>query len=270
MTWPNFFILGAAKAGTTSLYHYLSQHPQVGMSRTKETNYFALCNDPLDFRGPGDRDYINRHAVTSAEAYRDQFAHCSGKVAVGEASPLYLYHPDVPDRLREFAPDARLVAILRDPVARAYSAFLHVVRDGREPLDDFGAALDRESERIADNWEHLWHFRAMGLYHEQLRRYYQRFPREQIRVYLYEDLKADPHGVLADIFEFLGVDACPSADPSILHNDARMPAERRPPLDPRVRDQLTDSFREDIAKLETLIGRDLSAWLRCPALIAEG
>src|SRR3954451_24911674 len=206
MILPNFIILGAAKAGTTALYHYLKQHPQVGMSRIKETNYFALAGDPLDFRGPGDRDYIGRFSVTTADGYRRQFLGCEGAVAIGEASPLYLYSPKVPPRLKEAVPDAKLIAILRNPVDRAYSAFLHLVRDGRETVLDFGEALRLEESRIRDHWEHIWHYKNIGLYYQQLQRYFDLFDRGQIRVYLYYDFRTDPVGMLRDLFRFVGVD----------------------------------------------------------------
>ena len=147
MTIPNFIVLGAAKAGTTALYHYLGQHPEVCMSRTKETNFLALKDDPLDFRGPGDRDYITRFSVTTLDGYRDQFRGCGAKPAIGEASPLYLYSPKAPGLIGEVVPDAKLIVILRNPIDRAYSAFLHLVRDGRETVLDFGEALRLEDER---------------------------------------------------------------------------------------------------------------------------
>src|SRR3954454_23553703 len=206
MTFPTFLILGAAKAGTTALYHYLKQHPEVCMSEIKETNFFALMGRPLDFRGPGDQEHINRFSVTTWGAYHSRFPDLTDAKAVGEASPLYLYSPEAPGRIARWLPRAKLVVILRDPVDRAYSAFLHLVRDGREAVRDFGEALRREKSRVADHWEHIWHYRAMGLYHEQLKRYADRFDRAQMRIYLHEDLEADPRGVLQDLFRFLGVD----------------------------------------------------------------
>ncbi|HEX8199102.1 MAG TPA: sulfotransferase [Isosphaeraceae bacterium] len=265
MTMPNFLILGAAKAGTTALYHHLRQHPQIGMSRIKETNYFALMGEPVDFRGPGDREFIGRFSVTTLDDYRDQFRHCAATPAVGEASPLYLYSPKAAHGIRHFVPDAKLIVILRDPVDRAYSAFLHLVRDGREPVIDFGEALRREEERIADRWEHIWHYRRMGFYHEQLSRYFVAFDRAQIRIYLYDEFHADPLGVLRDVFRFLGVDEGFAPDTSVRHNAASVPRERRPPLLPEVRRELQDGFRDDILKLQGLLGRDLSAWLGTPS-----
>lgn len=259
--WPNFFVLGAAKAGTTALYDYLRQHPQVYMSPAKETNYFALCGRRADFRGPGDDQWFNRWAITSLDAYRDQFRAVTTETAVGEASPLYLYDPAVPARLHEARPDAKLVAVLRTPVERAYSAFLHVVRDGREPLAEFAHALDAEPARIAAGWEHLWHFGAMGYYGAQLERYYELFGAAGIRVFLYEDLAADPAGVVRECFRFLGVDDGFVADTRDRPNaTSSLPAERRPPLRPEVRARLAAGYADDLTRLERLIGRDLSAW----------
>jgi hypothetical protein len=261
MTLPNFIILGAAKAGTTALYHYLRQHPQVCMSRTKETNFLALRDDPLDFRGPGDRDYIARFSVTTLDGYRDQFRGCEARSAIGEASPLYLYSPKAPRLIGEVVPDAKLIAILRDPIGRAYSAFLHLVRDGRESVLDFGEALRLEDGRIRDGWEHIWHYRRMGYYHAQLSRYYQLFDPNNIKICLYHDFKTDPVGVLRDLFRFLKVDESFIPDISTRHNDAGLTPERRPPLLPRVRLELQAEFREDILKLERLLDRDLSRWI---------
>jgi hypothetical protein len=265
MTMPNFLILGAAKAGTTALYHYIKQHPQICMSRTKETNFFALMDEPLDFRGPGDQEYIGRFSVTTLNGYQEQFRNASSAPAIGEASPLYLYSPKAPGCIRRFVPDAKLIAILRNPIDRAYSAFLHLVRDGREPVTDFGEALRREEERIGDRWEHIWHYTRMGLYHEQLTRYFQAFDRSQIKVYLYYDFRTDPIGVLRDVFRFLGVDEGFVPDTSARHNVTSLPLDRRPPLPPEVRMELHEVFRDDTLKLQHLIGRDLSRWLSNPS-----
>ena len=122
MLVPNFLVIGAAKAGTTALYDYLRQHPQVFMTPVKETNYFASEERPRDYGGPGDAKW-NEHSITARDAYCDQFRDLTTETAVGEASPLYLYGPTVPERLRRQVPDARLVAVLRHPPDCAYSAF---------------------------------------------------------------------------------------------------------------------------------------------------
>jgi Sulfotransferase family len=299
MTMPNFLIIGTAKSGTTALYNYLKQHPQVYMSSVKEPKFFAYEGEKLDFRGPGDR-VANSSVVTDIEAYRALFAKASGETAVGEASPLYLYIPKARERIRHHVPEAKLIAILRNPAERAYSHFSQMVRDGREPLDDFSQALRAEEERIRDNWAFGWHYKRMGFYHAQLERYFDAFGREQIKVYLYEDLKTDPVGVLGETFRFLGVDDAFVPDISLKHNVSGIPKSQAlhafirqshpiksvfkpfvpeglrlrlktslrnrnlrqpPPLSPEARKELAEAYREDILKLQGLIRRDLSTWL---------
>ena len=260
MNLPNFIILGAAKAGTTALFHYLKQHPEIGMSRIKETNYLALKNDPLDFRGPGDADYIKRFTITTESGYHDQFADCSGKRAIGEASPLYLYNPQAPAEIKALVPDARLVVILRNPIDRAYSAFLHLVRDRRETTHDFLEALHLEPSRIADHWEHIWHYVAMGRYADQIERYQALFPRDQIKIYIYRDFRLAPLSIMQDLFRFLEVDPTFIPDCSTRHN-AALPPEERPPLISEARRFIANALSDDIHRLESLIDRDLSHWL---------
>jgi hypothetical protein len=299
MTMPNFLIIGTAKSGTTSLYNYLKQHPQVYVSPVKEPKFFAYEGEKLDFRGPGDR-LANSSVVTDIEAYRALFAKVSGETAVGEASPLYLYIPKAPERIRHHVPEAKLIAILRNPAERAYSHFSQMVRDGREPLGDFSQALEVEGERISDNWAFGWHYKRMGFYHAQLERYFDMFGPDQLKVYLYEDLKADPVGVLGETFRFLGVDDAYVPDMSLKHNVSGIPKSQAlhafirqshpiksvfkpfvpeqlrlrlktnlrnrnlrqpPPLSAEARKELAEAYREDILKLQGLIRQDLSKWL---------
>ncbi|TCJ15543.1 sulfotransferase [Rubrobacter taiwanensis] len=297
MTLPNFLIIGAQKAGTTSLYYYLRQHPQVYMSPEKETHFFTYLGERPVHGGPG------RPAtaiITDAEEYGRLFSGVAGEKAVGEASPSYLYSERAPERIKRYLPEARLIAILRQPAERAYSNFLHCLGSGREPLEDFAAALEAEDRRVAGGWGPLWHYRRKGYYHEQLSRYYALFDPAQIRVYLYEDLREDAGEVLRDIFEFLEVDESFEADTSERYNVSGVPRSRTvgalisglggvipvarpilqkalpygvrqrlkarifatpPRLDPEVRRELTENYREDILRLEELIGRDLSGWL---------
>jgi hypothetical protein len=301
MTLPNFFVIGAAKSGTTSLYSYLGQHPEVYISPIKEPHFFfALEGEQPDFRGPGDRELLSR-AVTGIEEYRALFAGVTDEKAVGEASPGYLYSPEAAGRIRRRVPKARLIAILRHPADRAYSAYLHLVRDGLEPLG-FSEALEEEEARVRDGWSPTWQYRRMGFYHGQLERYYDLFGRQQVGVYLYEELSEDPVGLVQDIFRFLGVDDAFVPDvshrrnvsstirksnalvsvvtkPNPLKTVARavLPAKLRkrisanllhrnlgkaPPMPEEVRKKLVEVYREDVKKLGGLIGRDLSGWLK--------
>jgi hypothetical protein len=223
MTLPNFLIIGAAKCGTTALYNQLNQHPQIYMSPVKEPRFFALEGEKPDFRGPADRWGINRCPFTDIEAYRALFRDASGEKIIGEASTLYLYSQKAPERISHHVPDAKLVAVLRNPVERAYSAFMFMVRDGREPLSDFVRALREEEARIAGNWGPEYHYKRRGFYHSQLKRYFDRFDRGRIQVYLYEDFKSDPAGVARSIFRFLDVDDDFTPNVSAKHNVSGIP-----------------------------------------------
>ncbi len=264
MKMPNFLIIGAAKAGTTSLYHYIKQHPQIYMSPIKETNFFALVDEPLDFCGPGDHDYINRFSVRTIERYWEQFEGCTDELAVGEASPLYLYHAQAARRIWKQLPHVKLIVILRHPVDRAYSAFLHLIRDGREEHVDFGQALQNEDTRIRSRWEHIWHYKQMGYYYKQLKRYYDIFGHSQIRVYFYEDLKVNSLELIQDIFRFLGVDDTFVPDLSIRYNQARAVLAHTdiPPLRTEMRIEMIETYREDVLRLQDLVQVDLSNWLQ--------
>jgi hypothetical protein len=294
---PNFLVIGAAKCGTTALYEYLGQHPDVFLSPNKEPQFFAFEGEKLCFQGPGVT--INETAVTSLEAYRKLFAGARAERAVGEASALYLYVPKAPERIRRHVPEARLLAILRDPIDRAYSSFMHLRREGREPLPDFRAALEAEPERIAANWGFLWRYLDMGRYHAQLQRFTERFPRERLRVLLYDDFRDAPDAALRSVFGFLEVDDSFRPDTSLRHNVSGIPKSRRlyellsgrgilggalaavvpasllarvrargmgrllrqEPLAAELRAELVARVREDVLRLQDLIGRDLSHWL---------
>ncbi len=264
MVLPNFLIIGAAKAGTTSLYEYLKQHPQIWMSPVKETNFFALEDETLNFRGPGDRDYINKFSITKIEDYLNLFQEVSNQVAIGEVSPLYLYSPKAPRRIQHYIPETKLIAILRNPVERAYSSFLHLIRDGREPIENFALALQEEEFRMRSDWEHIWHYKQLGFYYVQLERYFTTFSKQQIRVYLFEDLINNPGLMLKDIFKFLGVNEEFMPDISVKHNVSSISEDKAPTellLKLELRRQLVEVYQEDICKLQQLLQRDLSKWL---------
>lgn len=295
MTMPNFLVIGAEKAGTTALYHYLAQHPQVYMSPVKEAHFFTFEGERGGGIGPGHRPAEH---VTSVDAYRELFEAASDEKAIGEASTSYIYYPNVASKIRTYVPHVKLIAVLRDPADRAYSNFLHCRWLGREPLDDFASALRAEDERVQEGWGALWHYRRKGLYHEQLARYFSVFDAEQIKVFLYEDLRSNPVVVTQDIFAFLGVDASFVPDVSAKLNVSGVPKNRRlhavvttlnrsavkrflpsgivralrepvrrriltkpPTLSPELRRELVAASREDVLRLQDAIGRDLSSWL---------
>jgi len=299
MTMPNFLVIGAAKSGTTSLYHYLKQHPQIYMSPIKEPKFFAYEGMVVDFCGPRDEN-LNLGTITAVEAYRALFQDVSNELAIGEASPIYIYNSRAPGRIKHYIPRVKLIAILRNPAERAYSSFTGLLRDGREPLPDFAEALRQEKTRISNNWSFFWHYKQRGFYYVQLKRYFDLFNREQIKIYLYEDFRDNPLGILKDIFRFLDVDDNFVPDLSLRYNVSGTPRNRKlhiflagpnsmksilerlvpeklrsrirlalidrnlikKQLPPDVRRELIRGYREDILKLQDLIGRDLSKWLK--------
>ena len=291
---PNFLIIGAAKAGTTALHEYLQQHPQIYMTPTKETNFFAFEGQEIDFQGRGD-EALKEFSITDLATYQAQFSGVTNEVAIGEACPSYLYLPQAAAKIHKYIPETRLIVILRNPIERAYANFLHVIRDDRELHQDFALALADETKRIKANWEWFWHYKQLGFYTKQLNRYYELFPQEQIKVYLYEDLKERPVELLQDIFDFIRVDPDFIPDMASRPNKSGVPKNKlihqiltkpnplktllkplfpaklrqkiqhnnlnKPQISLQVSQQLQELYREDILQCQDLLGRDLSAWL---------
>ncbi len=206
MALPNFLIIGSAKCGTSSLYAYLQQHPQVFMSNPKEPTFFG--NEGTDglSHGPHDEDrsYHSR-VITDLGKYTALFGGVTSEKAIGEASIYYLYLPQAPVQIKKHIPNATMFAVLRNPADRAYSAYLHVVRQARERRS-FADSLKEEPMRVQQKWNPLWHFKSMGFYYEQVKRYYDMFGRDQVHIYLYEDFQKQPLPLIKGVFDILGVD----------------------------------------------------------------
>jgi hypothetical protein len=289
---PNFIVIGAAKAGTTALHWYLAEHPAVFMTRVKDPSYFAYG---LDAQGKllwGDPEH-HRFPVRSLEEYERLFAETGAAVAIGEASTMYLECPQSAARIRSQVPAARIICSIRHPVDRAYSDYQMYLRSrGRrlEPARDLSAraAWARPDSR----WMQI------GKYHGQLSRYFDTFPRAQVHVLLFDDLRRDPLKVVQEVYRFLEVDPTFAPDFDTPHNVGGMPVSmlleslltstairsvvapwipvqaanwvRRlrtrnmrpaPRLPSELRQELTKPFRDDIARTSELIGRSLEHWL---------
>ena len=207
-TLPNFLVIGAAKSGTTSLYHYLREHPQIYMSPVKEPEFFSYMGEKIDRRDPRLAPAI--FAITEWKDYEALFKNVRNETAVGEASPGYIYSPEAPKRIKQFLPQAKLIAVLRNPVARAYSHFTMRLNKSSdivvEPVRDFEEVLKAEESRIRDGWLAGWHYKRRGFYYEQLKRYFDLFDRSQIQIYLYEDLEENTLKVVRGLYQFLGVE----------------------------------------------------------------
>jgi len=297
---PDFLVIGAGKAGTTSLYHYLSLHLDIFLTPQKETRFFALEGEDLaSFRWAGAKPRGNFSSIVSFEAYQQQFQGRTNEAIAGEVCPIYLYYPGTARRIARYVPQIKLIAILRNPADRAYSHYQFLRQRSREPLT-FAEAVAREPERIRQKWMWDYHYTAQGFYHRQLRAYYDLFPPEQIKVFLFEDLKAAPQQLMADLFGFLGISQDKEIDVSQQRNVTRLPTNRLAaalyrqrhlwasllkivpsgwkqrlqslyterltetpePMDLAMRAQLVDLYGADIEALASLIGRDLSAWMK--------
>jgi sulfotransferase family protein len=203
---PNFFIVGAAKAGTTSLYHYLQQHPDVFMPADKEPWYFCGLPNPAPSSSEKYQDF---------ESYLEIFAGAGNCKAIGEASVSYLTSPGAADRIHARYPQARIIIVLRNPADRVYSWYSFLCQYGIEPGLSLERALADEERRIGTaverrpTWfadECILYFQY-GLIAHHIEQFVRRFPRNQIHVVLFDDLKARPKETTRAVFEFLGVDA---------------------------------------------------------------
>jgi hypothetical protein len=224
---PSVLIIGAQKAGTTSLFNYLTSHPDVYPSLGKEIHYFDL------------------HYARGLRWYRGRFPYrrrLGGQGVTIDASPYYLVHPLAPMRAAQLLPEARLIALLRNPIDRALSHYQHEMRGGRESLS-FADAIASEPARLAGEEErlrtepsyysaahHRYSYLHRGRYVEQLRRWARHFPRAQLLVLQSERLFDDPAGTVALVCDFLGLPRHPLRDarPFLQGDyDRAMPAELR-------------------------------------------
>jgi hypothetical protein len=289
---PNFLIVGAAKAGTTSLHAYLRQHPDIFMPAWKELSFFIG-----DAHGP-------LHRVRKPAYYDSVFAGSENTRAVGEASTSYLFDREAPSIIRSELGRIKILIILRDPVAMSYSLYNHQVRRGGETITDFESALAVEDKRRSDpefkkgcyGWHANYYYFRRGLYSEQVQRYLDTFGQDFVKILLFDELSRDALSVVQEIFRFLDVDDTFVPDirvhnpgggivdiprfwqdrglflktyqyvfsknifkkvPHLLRNIGRKPAQ---PLNPDTARNLRQRYYDDICRLEEIIGKDLSAW----------
>jgi hypothetical protein len=204
---PQFVIAGAPKAGTTALHAALATHPQLYLSPVKEPKYYLTDGRPPPpdrQRGPGDA-HSAQEWVWRREEYLALFDGALEGSVRGESTPFYLYDRESHRRLVADVPDIKVIAVVRDPVDRAYSNWSHLRADGLEPEADFAAALRAERQRISDGWAPFWHYRGLGRYGEQLRDLYRHVPREQVLLLRYRQLVDTPRETLDRVSGFLGV-----------------------------------------------------------------
>ena len=284
---PDFFMVGAPKSGTSSLYHYLIQHPSIFMTDPKEPHFFYNRSSP-------GAPVLETKDLSS---YLSLFEGVPERLQAGEASTSYLWLANAAQEIHMLQPRGRIIAVLRDPVERAYSQYWQEVRLGQEHLS-FEKALVEETERMHQGVWHGRYYTECGRYASQLQRYLRLFGAERVRVYLFEDLVSDPLGVCRDVFEFLEVfpetpvrvdrvynsGGAPSSQllarlfraqkikepfkkllPESFRRDLgdRIRASNNKPVPemaPETEARLREAFQEEVLHLEELIGRDLSHW----------
>ena len=284
---PNFFIVGAPKCGTTSLYFHLKQHPQVYLPAVKEPHFFSDCSDPSKIS--------TEHCNGDRSAYLRLYEEASGYLAIGDASPSYLSDRNAPSRIKQESPEAKIIIILRDPVERAYSQYMMNRFAGLDTMP-FLDAIQYHDKHEQPGWWLPRSYVELGMYSEQVERYFDLFGRENVLVLLSEDLTKNPEKLFADLANHIGVapDFFAGSRLSEAQNTYRMPRfmfayrlltsnrvteirrkvmpealkrwlrqshflyqTRKPAMDKRAKEHLMSIFGPDLDRLETLLGRRL-------------
>lgn len=284
INWPNFFVVGAPKAGTTFLFELLKGHPDVFVPRVKEPHFFST------------------YPAITFDEYRGLYARAQGFPIIADFSPFYLSDPSAHQRIREVSPDARIIILLRDPVARAHSHYLMYRRTGTEPEASFLKALQRyfESPGRGDescrDWKSSREYVEAGMYCDQLSRYLEAFGQRQVQVLLLDDLTSRPRETILQVAQHLGIASDPllAKDFSGGRNSFRTPrfyglyrllkesrlkmkvmdylpgglqrwlrespvlyGGSKPSLDPEARRYLQEIYDPNIRQLEQILGRSI-------------
>lgn len=292
MSLPNFLLVGAGKSATRSLYNYMIQHPDVFMPKLKEPQFFVAADV---------RNRIQKW-VEDFSQYKKLFEGSDGKKAIGEASVMYLffYKTAIENIKKYLGDDVKIMIILRHPAERAYSAYNFVHINNPDEKFSFEKALEKEDERFNSNNSLFMQYRRMGLYADAVKAYLDNF--KNVHIMWYDEFRKDPATVLKGVFEFLGVDPDVPVDYTKLWNKGgkqwKNPVlrwlfmsdnaikktyklffkkrqgvrtnefftknfmEKTEPMNPETRKMLIEYFTNDIQKLSSITGRDLSSWLK--------
>ena len=285
----DFFIVGAPKAGTTSLFHYLDEHPEIGMSSQKEPDYFS--DKDIQDRGM----YYGKNRIDTIEKYHALFDDTNSKLK-GEGSVSYLFYNNVPAKIKEYNPNAKIIIMLRNPIDRAFSHYLMDYRLG-VVSNTFEDIVFKQSKHKHASLFYQQYIKVSE-YTVQIERYLDFFSTENILVIDYEDFKEDVLGVVNKTFLFLGVNQGFAPDVIKKYNTFTMPknylirfvysfvilrrlltyiippvfiseirsvlfkSNKKPILEDSTRDFLRKHFRNDINALSVLLKKDFSRWIK--------
>jgi len=306
----NFFLIGAAKAGTTSIYNYLQQHPDVFLSPVKEPNYFSKDIDVSKFTPLYKKnnlidpeEYFNHKPlkplhltfIRKPAHYQMLFGHVQNESVIGECSTSYLYSQLAAKNIFQYNPKAKIVAVLRNPVERAFSHYLMALRYGYTSLS-FRQALEKDISKEPKGWGISELFIELGLYYEQLKRYFDIFPSDQIKIIIFDDFRNASEMIIHNLFDFLDIKKIELQEISEKHQ-AKSPkypklnnfasktglkkavksissntlvhkmvsglySEKKVEICKEDKTFLLNIFLEDIEKTSQLIKRDLKMWLK--------
>ena len=285
----DFFIVGAPKAGTTSLYHYLDEHPQVVMSSQKEPDYFS--DKAIHEQGM----YYVKNRVNTLDNYESLFVQ-KESVVYGESSVSYLFYDNVAEDIKKYNPNAKIIIMLRNPIERAFS---HYLMDYRLGLinDSFENIITKKSKHKN---AHLFYqqYIEVSKYSNQIQRYVDFFEMENILFIDYENFKKNVSKTVDQVYDFLNISTEFAADVNTKYNAFTMPknkgirliysfvflrktliflfplyllksirvllfkADEKPEILNETRSQLRIIFNEDIKKLEEVLGKDYSKWIK--------
>lgn len=248
---PTFIIFGVSRSGTRSLNKYLNQHTSIRMASRPEVHFF---NKSDNFH-----QGINWYkSFFPTKVYRDLFeSRTKSKLQCGDATPDYMYNPNSPERIKKYLPDVKLIAVLRNPIDRAYSHYHYMVRTRREDLS-FDEAIKNEKNRIeddllmhnydGDNYRRYSYLRR-GIYVNQLETWYNAFPKQRILIIKSEDLANDDsiQKTLDEVFEFLNVSTFK------IKNKGKVNIGKYPPMNSKLRKELSDYFRPHNLKLSSFL-----------------
>ena len=292
---PNFFIAGVSRSGTTSLYHYMSQHPLIDFPELKEPRYFSHGSVVLPQKGPGDYTVDQKLVAT----WDDYCAIYEGleNTFIGDASSEYLYNYKsvIPETLKRLG-DIPIILMLRNPVDRSYSAYNNLVRDGRETLP-FEQALEKEEERKEANFDEMWHYTSVSRYSKSVYAFKANF--SKVKVLIFEEFIENPEKYVAEIFDFMGAPQLERVNTAITYSKSGKPKSKlitllfgrnsslgntirnivfsilgrtnveklgkylisvNKELSKDIRIRLFEYFASDIEELEKVLGRDLNLW----------